>query len=113
MECHCKQQETYRTSQDSCIHKICLNEDRRRGKIIVHELDHFLVPNGGTDSDHSSCKWVPAGNGTTRVMKMLPGYPFKALFPQGIPKQLVGGYPGGKMCTHNSSTDLLLFFAKK
>ncbi len=22
---------------------------------------------------------VPAGNGTTRVMKMLPGYPFKAL----------------------------------
>ncbi len=49
-----------------------------------------------------------AGNGTTRVMRMLPGYPLKMLHQlKGYPgtrQVLVGGYPGSKMCTRNSSS---------
>ncbi len=44
---------------------------------------------------------VPTGNTTTWVMKMVPGYPFKA---PGTRLVSVSGYPGSKMCTLNSSS---------
>ena len=45
------------------------------------------------------------GNGTTRVVKMLPGYPLHTIngYP-GTRRVLVSGYPGSKMSTRNSST---------
>ncbi len=65
-----------------------------------HEGDRFCRLRSRAVNGYPGIR-VPAGNGTTRVMKMLHplnGYP-------GTRRVLVSGYPGSKMCTRNSSTE--------